>query len=160
KTGAGSGTVSGTVDLKSLARRVLERDTSRDSGRDRLSHPAGTAGGTVGQYQGLNPVPTVPGVPPVPSVPGVPPTMACRATSVGPDGLGARVTIVEILREAGRFKRTFAHLQLKPPAMVGVSRWRQCVEDGRAFLHQWGSQAEVLGWDARDLFGLHPVPEQ
>ena len=33
-----------------------------------------------------------------------------------------KVTIVEIPREAGHFKRTFAHLQLKPPAMVDVAR--------------------------------------
>jgi hypothetical protein len=44
--------------------------------------------------------------------------------------------------------------------MVDIARWRQCVEDGKRFLAKWGSQAEVLGWDARDLFGLHPVPEQ
>src|SRR5262249_2224071 len=65
-----------------------------------------------------------------------------------------KVTIVEIPREAGHFKRTFAHLQLKPPAMVDVARWRQCVEDGKRFLAAWGEQAEALGWDARDLFGL------
>jgi len=71
-----------------------------------------------------------------------------------------KVTIVEIPREAGHFKRTFAHLQLKPPAMVNVARWRQCVEDGKRFLGRWGSRAEVLGWDARDLFGLHTPPEK
>ena len=71
-----------------------------------------------------------------------------------------KVTIVEIPREAGHFKRTFAHLQLKPPAMVDVARWRQCVEDGKRFLAAWGEQAEALGWDARDLFGLHTPPEK
>jgi len=71
-----------------------------------------------------------------------------------------KVTIVEIPREAGHFKRTFAHLQLKPPAMVDVARWRQCVEDGKRFLAAWGEQAEALGWDARDLFGLHAPPEK
>src|SRR5215831_8386669 len=71
-----------------------------------------------------------------------------------------KVTIVEIPREAGHFKRTFAHLQLKPPAMVDIARWRQCVEDGKRFLGRWGSRAEVLGWDARDLFGLHTPPEK
>src|SRR5262245_23785859 len=71
-----------------------------------------------------------------------------------------KVTIVEIPREAGHFKRTFGHLQLKPPAMVDIARWRQCVEDGKRFLGRWGSRAEVLGWDARDLFGLHTPPEK
>jgi len=78
--------------------------------------------------------------------------------SVGPDH--TKVTIVEIPREAGNFKRTFAHLQLKPPALVDVTRWRQCVKDGKRFLGQWGSQAEVLGWTSADLFGLHTPPER
>lgn len=38
-------------------------------------------------------------------------------------------------------------------------RWRQTVEDGRQFLTQWGQQAAALGWTARDLFGLHEVPQ-
>jgi hypothetical protein len=71
-----------------------------------------------------------------------------------------KVTIVEIPREAGRYKRTFAHLQLRPPAHIPEDRWQQAVEDGRAFLHQWGEQAERLGWDSRDLFGLHAPPAQ
>ena len=156
--------MSGTVDLKSLARRVLERDTSRDSERDRVSHGAGTASGTVGQYQRLNPasvpsVPPVPGVPGVPPVPGVSPTMAYRATSVGPDGLGARVEIVE-LPAAARYKKAFGILQVRCPALIDPGRWRACVEDGNRFLAKWGSQAEALGWTSADLFGLHTPPER
>jgi hypothetical protein len=30
--------------------------------------------------------------------------------------------------------------------------------DARAFLHQRGDQAQALGWDSRDLFGLHTPP--
>jgi hypothetical protein len=86
------------------------------------------------------------------------PTAAYESASAGPDGAGCKVTIVEIPREAGRYKRTFAALQLRPPALVDVARWRQCVEDGRAFLAKWGAQAESFGWDSRDLFGLAPVP--
>src|SRR5262245_53383282 len=37
-----------------------------------------------------------------------------------------------------RYQRTFAHLQLQPPAYVPEDRWRQCVEDGREFLTTWG----------------------
>jgi hypothetical protein len=36
----------------------------------------------------------------------------------------------------------------------------QCVEDGKRFLAKWGEQAEALGWDSRDLFGLHRPPER
>ena len=82
---------------------------------------------------------------------------AAPDTSVGPDH--TKLTIVEIPRETGRFKRTFAHLQLKPPALVDVTRWRQCVEDSKGFLGRWGEQAEAIGWTSADLFGLHKPPE-
>jgi hypothetical protein len=151
--------VSGTVDLKSLARRVLQRDTARDSAWDRVSHEGRTASGTAGQHQGLNPA-SVPAVPSVPDVPTVsPPTMVFRATSIGPDGTGCTVEIME-LPQAHRCRKVFGVLQLRPPAMVDVARWRQCVEDGKRFLAKWGSQAEALGWTSADLFGLHTPPEQ
>jgi hypothetical protein len=73
-------------------------------------------------------------------------------------GDGTRVTIVEVPAVGLRYRRTFAHLQLRSPDYVPEDRWRQCIEDGRAFLRQWGPQAEALGWDARSLFGLHPPP--
>jgi hypothetical protein len=44
------------------------------------------------------------------------------------------------------------------PDLVPVVRWRQAVEDGRAFLARWRDQAEALGWSPRDLFGLHNPP--
>jgi hypothetical protein len=48
---------------------------------------------------------------------------------------------------------------MKPPALVDVERWRQCVEDGKRFLAKWGETAQRLGWDSRDLFGLIEMPE-
>jgi hypothetical protein len=57
-----------------------------------------------------------------------------------------------------RFCRTFAALESRCPDRVPTDRWQRCVEDGRRFLAQWGSQAESLGWDSRDLFGLHTPP--
>src|SRR5262249_7652211 len=57
-------------------------------------------------------------------------------------------------------RRTFGHLQLRPPALVDVARWQQAVEDGRRFLATWGEQADSLGWTSADLFGLHTPPEQ
>jgi len=86
------------------------------------------------------------------------PSTAYEAVSAGPEG-GCRVTIIE-LPQAQRYRQTFAHLQLKPPALVDVARWRQCVEDGSKFLAVWGEQAEALGWSSAALFGLHKPPEQ
>jgi len=72
---------------------------------------------------------------------------------------GCSVTIIE-LPQAQRYRKTFAALQMKPPALVPVERWRECVEDGKRFLAKWGSQAEALGWTSADLFGLHTPPER
>ena len=87
------------------------------------------------------------------------PSLAYQAASSGPDG-GCKVTVVEIPATGLRYRRTFAHLQLTPPALVDVACWRQCVEDGKRFLAKWGEQAEVLGWTSGDLFGLHTVPAE
>jgi hypothetical protein len=86
------------------------------------------------------------------------PSLAYRAASAEPDGTGCGVTIVEIPATGLRYRRTFAHLQLKPPDHVPVERWRQCVKDGSRFLAKWGEQAEAMGWTSADLFGLHTPP--
>jgi hypothetical protein len=88
------------------------------------------------------------------------PSAAYRAASAEPDGTGCKVTIVEIPAKGLRFRLTYAHLQLRSPACVPEDRWRQCIEDGRAFLHQWGESAQRLGWMSADLFGLHQPPER
>jgi hypothetical protein len=49
----------------------------------------------------------------------------------------------------------FATIQHHPPENVPVERWRLCLADARAFFERWGSQAQKLGWSARDLFGLN-----
>jgi hypothetical protein len=82
------------------------------------------------------------------------PTAAYQAAS--PE---CSVTVIELPR-AERYCKTFAALQTKPPALVDVARWRQCVEDGKRFLAKWGNQAEALGWTSADLFGLHTPPEK
>ena len=60
----------------------------------------------------------------------------------------------------GRLCRTSEHLASRCPDHVEADRWEAAVEDGRRFLTQWGTQADALGWTARDLFGLAPVPDQ
>jgi hypothetical protein len=85
--------------------------------------------------------------------------LAYRAASAEPDGTVCRVEIVE-LPQAQRYRKVFAFLQLKPPALVPVERWQRCVADGKRFLAKWGEQAEPLGWTSADLFGLHAPPER
>jgi hypothetical protein len=82
------------------------------------------------------------------------PTAAYQAAS--PD---CTVTVVSLPATGLRYRRTFAHLQLRPPDYVPEDRWRQAIMDSRAFLHRWGSQAELLNWSSADLFGLIEVPE-
>ena len=70
-----------------------------------------------------------------------------------------RVTIVELPAGGLRYRRIFAHLQLKPPALVDLARWQQAIADGRVFLRQWGEAAQRLNWSSADIFGLIEVPE-
>jgi hypothetical protein len=51
-------------------------------------------------------------------------------------------------------------LDSRCPDYIEPDRWRQAVEDGRCFLATWGTQAHVLGWTERDLFGLHQPPKK
>ena len=85
------------------------------------------------------------------------PRAAYEAVSAEPDGTACKVGIIE-LPPGQRYRKVFGILQLRPPAMVPIERWQQCVEDGTRFLAEWGEQAEALGWTSADLFKLHPVP--
>jgi hypothetical protein len=58
-----------------------------------------------------------------------------------------------------RFGRTLSTLEARCPDRVPTDRWQQAIEDGKTFLAQWGDQAQALGWTAKDLFGLLPIPE-
>jgi hypothetical protein len=51
-------------------------------------------------------------------------------------------------------------LERRCPAYVQHDRWRQAINDARRFFSEWGNRADTLGWTARDLLGLHQVPEQ
>jgi hypothetical protein len=58
------------------------------------------------------------------------------------------------------YSRTMAALEARCPDHIPADRWQAAVEDGRRFIATWGEQAEALGWDSRDLFGLHTPPEK
>jgi hypothetical protein len=56
------------------------------------------------------------------------------------------------------FSKVYAALVSRSPEYVEQARWQQCVDDAQRFLAMWGEQAQALGWNSRDLFGLHTVP--
>ena len=58
------------------------------------------------------------------------------------------------------FGKAYADLLSQCPDRVPEYRWRQAVEDGRAFLARWGESAAALGWTADDLFNLHEPPAE
>jgi hypothetical protein len=57
-----------------------------------------------------------------------------------------------------RLCRTLSALEARCPELVETNDWQQVVVDARSFIARWGKQAEKLGWTAKDLFGLFPVP--
>ena len=52
----------------------------------------------------------------------------------------------------------FARLDLtnRPPKFT-QDRWQSLIDDGGRFLDRWGAEAASLGWQAEDVFGVHPV---
>jgi hypothetical protein len=62
--------------------------------------------------------------------------------------------------EQGYYRDVLAALRSKCPEFVENDRWQQAVRDAETFLQRWSEQAQTLGWTARDLFGLHPVPDR
>jgi hypothetical protein len=51
-----------------------------------------------------------------------------------------------------------AALRTACPDLVEVGCWHQAIGDADTFLTAWDAQAHALGWTARELFGLHPMP--
>jgi hypothetical protein len=69
------------------------------------------------------------------------------------------VRALAVVRRPGPHVRIIATLREGCPAHVEPDRWQLAVADGQQFLSQWGEQAEAMGWTSRDLFGLHPPPD-
>lgn len=47
-------------------------------------------------------------------------------------------------------------LTLPRPNSYSDAAWQTLIDDGGRFLDAWARQAAALGWDAADLFGVHP----
>ena len=59
---------------------------------------------------------------------------------------------------SGRLDHALLRLECACPDHVDEGRWQRCISDARRFLRSWGSQAEALGWTAKDLYSLHDPP--
>jgi hypothetical protein len=68
--------------------------------------------------------------------------------------------LAEDLIRLSRLFRVLQELEGRCPAHVDPADWVQAIKDGRKFLASWCQQAEAFGWTARELFGLHAVPER
>jgi hypothetical protein len=52
----------------------------------------------------------------------------------------------------------FARLDLaQPPPGYSPRQWTQLLDDGGRFLDRWAAEAAAAGWQAVDVFGVHPV---
>ena len=89
------------------------------------------------------------------------PSHRLSANSDVQPGIGGHLRVIEVpARGPLQFRKVLALLATRCPALVSVERWQQAVEDGRAFLAQWGKTAAALGWTPADVFGLHKPPAE
>jgi hypothetical protein len=140
------------ADMLELARSVLvkNRTEKRDTAWDSRGTPpktvsqgapsAGTAKSAENQADG----------------PTVPPSHALGDGTAGQSGNAG--TPLGTVAGQSRYSGTLAALKTECPAAVEYARWQQAIQDADSFIAMWGAQAEALGWTARELFGLHPVP--
>jgi hypothetical protein len=73
---------------------------------------------------------------------------------------GGSVAPVAPATQLDPYHPALAVLAARVPDRVDREVWEQAAADARRFLAQWGEQAEAVGWTARDLFGLHEVPDR
>ena len=94
-----------------------------------------------------------------------------RAATTGPDEQDknqiqsptpakvGKVAKVQQPASASPYQDILDTLERRCPDFVETGRWRQAVADGRQFLAAWSEQADAFGWSARELFGLHTLPQ-
>jgi hypothetical protein len=119
-----------TADLKSLARRIIERDRARDTGRDGPSRDCLASELASRQY------------------------FEAVSLSRSPKGRDTKTAIPD------PYAVTIAALEQRCPDYIDTADWQKAIEDGRRFIGRWGEQTASLGWTARDLFGLPRIPEK
>ena len=117
-------TMAETADLKSLARRVIERDRGRDTRRDKPASDCLAA--ELASRRSLEAV----------------------SLSRSLNEQDHATAIPE------PYAFSIAALERRCPDHIDTADWQQAIEDGRRFLRRWGEQAATIGWTARDLFGV------
>jgi len=58
------------------------------------------------------------------------------------------------------YAEALRELESECPEYVEAARWQQAIHDAVCFMSKWGRQAQVLGWTAQELFGLHEPPSK
>jgi hypothetical protein len=75
------------------------------------------------------------------------------------DELAERAALVEYGAGVPRdWAEGFARLDRTcPPNGFSALRWQTVINDGGRFLDRWAADAADLGWQASDVFGVHPM---
>jgi hypothetical protein len=73
---------------------------------------------------------------------------------------GMRISDFGESEASSHYAHLLSALHAACPPFVEHDRWRRAVVDAEGFLAKWGGVAHQLNWNARELFGLHPVPER
>jgi hypothetical protein len=140
-------------DMLSLAQSVLARNRTKTW--DTAWDSRGTPAEKVSQHD------VAAGTPKAPEnkgeVAGVPLSQALGRGTVGECENGGTPlgTVV-----GQHYSEVFSALRSKCPELIENDRWQDAIHDAESFLPVWGQQAHSLGWTARELFGLHPMPER
>ena len=138
-------------DLLILAQAVLDRKPSgsgtstwdkRGTSHENLSQRAQPSG-TVRSVTNHNDNPSVP-----------------LSHALGDGTLGQAAKSGTALGTSGPYRDVLVALCSKCPELVEPVHWQQATRDAENFLSSWSDQAHALGWTARELFGLHSVPDR
>ena len=128
----------GTVSLKSLANKVLQRDTVGDRGRDTSVVYCPSTHCAMGHSpHGKQAAQAEPVMHPLDERT----ALAGYGAGLPHDWAEGYTTLCAALR----------------PATIPPFRWVELVKNAGHFLDRWGAQAAALGWNSEDIFGCSPV---
>lgn len=147
-SGTRTGTNSGTVSIKALARKVLAQDKYQDMARDSLSRAPAPQPNASRKHTPVS----------------VPDNFSDavdgfdRAHWNVPEEFEERAAIAE---HDGRIPREWSEglaklCAMSPPEGLTLHRWEELQNDAGRFCDQWADRADALGWTVLDVFGVEP----